>query len=114
MMYLLKRIVTAIESLVSSPPLPTGAATESTLADVAGCTLAASSDGTVTKSDSTVYSPSLRAVWATGAGNLCLMLEGDTTSVVTIAVEANQIIDKFLIRKVMSTGTTATGISGAK
>jgi hypothetical protein len=42
------------------------------------------------------------------------MLEGDTTSVVTIAVEANQIIDKFLIRKVMSTGTTATGISGAK
>jgi hypothetical protein len=78
-----------------------------------GITSTPTADGTITKSDATVYDPPLRAIWVTGAGNLALMLAGDTANVVTIPVDAGEKITFLDIRKVMA-ATTATGISGAR
>ena len=63
---------------------------------------------TVTPSDSTVYTPALIAVRATVAGNLTVFSGGQS---VVIAIAANETIYGS-INKVMSTGTTATGITG--
>lgn len=81
------------------------------LATLQPCTRSADADGAITKSDTTEYSPPLRAIWATGAGNLTLMLSGDSSNVVTIPVAANEKITFLSIKKVMA-ATTATGISG--
>lgn len=83
------------------------------LATLCPCTLSPSADGTITKSDSTIYDPPLRAIWATGAGNLTVMLSGDSSNVLTIPVTAGEKITWLSIRKVMA-ATTATGISGAR
>ena len=83
------------------------------LATLCPCTLSPSADGTIAKSDDTVYDPPLRAIWATGAGNLVVMLSGDTASVMTIPVSAGEKITWASVRKVMA-ATTATGISGAR
>lgn len=81
--------------------------------ETTGGSLAPSADGTLTKSDDTIYAPPLKVIWATGAGNLALMLADDTTAVVTIPVAANEKISCLRIKKVMA-ATTATGISGSK
>lgn len=94
-------------------PLPTGAATESTVDEVTGASVAASATGEITKSDATVYSPPLKVIWATGAGVITVMLADDTVSVIPLTVTANERVTFLRIKKVMSTGTTATGIYGA-
>lgn len=88
-------------------------ATETTVDEVTGASVAASATGEITKSDTTVYSPPLKAIWATGAGVITVMLADDTTSVIALTVAANERITFLRVKKVMSTGTTATGISGA-
>ena len=88
-------------------------AKETTVDEVTGASKAASATGALTKSDDTVYSPPLKVIYATGSGNLVLMLADDTTSVITVPVDANEKLAMFRIRKVMA-ATTATGISGAQ
>lgn len=83
-------------------PLPT---------DAGCCTVPASADGTITKSDTTTYDPPLRAIWATGAGSLVLTLSG-STSTITLTVAAHERVTFLSISKVMA-ASTATGISGA-
>lgn len=97
-----------------------GLATQTTLAavqaladEITGGSKAYSADGTLTKSDATTYSPPLKVIWATGAGNITAMLEDDTVNVVTFAVTANERVSDFRIKKIMA-ATTATGISGAQ
>jgi len=68
--------------------------------------------GAIVASDTTVYDPPLRVVWAIGAGNLVVQLASDLTNVVTIPVLANERVTEFEIRKVMA-ATTASGIYGA-
>lgn len=62
----------------------------------------------VTASDSTVYTPALVGIRVTGAGNLTVISGGQS---VLIAAAANETIN-MSINKVMSTGTTATGLVG--
>lgn len=99
--------------LIVEPASGADVATETTVDEVTGASLAASANGVLTKSDSTVYSPPLKVIWATGAGNITAMLADDTASVVTFAVAANDLVTCFRIRKIMA-ATTATGISGAQ
>lgn len=79
--------------------------------DAGCCTVPASADGTITKSDTTTYDPPLRAIWATGAGSLVLTLSG-STSTITLTVAAHERVTFLSISKVMA-ASTATGISGA-
>jgi len=81
--------------------------------EVTGGSKAYSADGTLTKSDVTEYDPPLKVVWATGAGDITAMLADDTASVVTFAVDANERVSEFRIKKIMA-ATTATGLSGAQ
>lgn len=87
-------------------------ATQATVSNLEGASVPASATGVVTKSDATIYDPPLRFLTATGAGDIALVLSG-SASTITLTVAANERITSLLISKVMSTGTTATGISGA-
>lgn len=64
----------------------------------------------ITKSDSTVYNPPLRQIYVAGAGDVVLRKAVDGT-LVTLTVDAKTWI-KLWSDKVMSTGTTATGLVG--
>lgn len=77
------------------------------------CATPASTTGAITASDGTTYDPPLRAVWATGAGTLALVLSGSPTRTITLTVAAHERVTFLSIAKVLSTGTSATGISGA-
>lgn len=90
-----------------------GIASAMMLEKIEGATCPSGATGVITKSDATVYDPPLKVVFATGAGNLALVLAGHPTNVITVPVDANEKLSCFLISMVMSTGTTATGISGA-
>jgi hypothetical protein len=83
------------------------------LALLVGATKSASATGVITASDVTTYSPPLRVITAQNPGTIALMLSGDSSNVITITVDANQIITCFSIKKVMGTGTTATPILAA-
>lgn len=96
-------------ALATSAKQDTAAAT---LSQIAGATVPVSATGVVTKSDSTTYSPPLRYLCVTGAGDVALVLSG-SANVITVPMAANEKLTCFLISKVMSAGTTATGISGA-
>lgn len=62
----------------------------------------------VTPSDTDELATVGRKLYVTGAGNVKVLLRGDTVPV-TIAVVAAQILD-ICVRKVFATGTTATGL----
>lgn len=63
---------------------------------------------TVTKSDSTTYD-ACRGIWVGGAGDLAVLLRGDTVPVTIVAVPAGSLLP-LDASKVMSTSTTATSI----
>lgn len=63
----------------------------------------------VTKSDSTVLPDGVRAVWVGGAGDVAVIMSGDTAAVTLAAVPAGTLLP-IQVSKVMSTNTTATSI----
>lgn len=63
----------------------------------------------VTPSDSTVYSPPLRALWVGTAGALALVAADDSASVTVPNVSGLFPVET---KQVLSTGTTASGIVG--
>lgn len=70
-------------------------------------TSGASSGVAVTKSDSTVLSPT-RALWVGGAGDLSVIFAGDTAAVTIAGVLAGTLLP-FQVTKVMA-ATTATNV----
>lgn len=73
----------------------------------------AQSSQTITPSNSTVYSPPLRALWIgdTSACNLALKLANDSAAV-TWALPANAGFLPLSVKQVMSTNTTCATIIG--
>lgn len=67
---------------------------------------------TVTKSDATVYTPPLRGIWVGGVGDLTVVTQ-DGSTVTFSAVAAGTLIP-IAATKVMSTGTTASNITGLR
>ncbi len=65
----------------------------------------------VTKSDATIYSPPLQMLQIGGAGDVSVILLGDTTPVTLSAVRAGTVLN-VCVRQVMATNTTATLITG--
>lgn len=65
----------------------------------------------VTPSDSTVFAIPTRQIWVGGAGNLAVLMNADTVSVVLSAVPAGTMLP-VSVTKILSTGTTATLIVG--
>jgi hypothetical protein len=64
----------------------------------------------ITKSDATVFAQPTRAVWVGGAGNLAVTYLDGTTDVIT-GVPAGTLLP-IRVTQVLSTGTSATTISG--
>ncbi len=73
----------------------------------------AQSSQTITKSDSTVYSPALRGLWVgdSSACNLALVLADDTVPV-TWPLPANEGFMPVSVKQVMSTNTTCATVIG--
>lgn len=67
----------------------------------------------VTKSDSTVFDPPTRWLWVGGAGDVAVLGNADTVAVTFTAVAAGTRLD-VSVKKVMSTGTSATLIIGVR
>lgn len=66
----------------------------------------------VTKSDSTTYDPPLAFLYVGGAGDVAIQ-DKNGTQVTWVGVAAGSIIPMRCV-KVLSTGTTATSIVGAR
>lgn len=64
----------------------------------------------VTKSDSTILPDGVRALWIGGAGDVAVIMSGDTTAVTLVGVPAGTLLPVQVV-KVMSTNTTATNIA---
>lgn len=64
----------------------------------------------ITKSDTTVLEPPTRAVWVGGAGDLAVRYFDQSTDTLK-SVPAGTLLP-IRVDKVLSTGTTATNISG--
>lgn len=64
----------------------------------------------VTKSDATVFSQPTRAVWVGGVGDLAVTYLDGTTDILQ-SVPAGTMLS-IRVKQVLSTGTTATKISG--
>lgn len=65
----------------------------------------------VTPNDSNDLTESTRGLWVGAAGNLSLMLVGDTAAVVFVGVQAGSLLP-LRVKRVRATGTTATDIVG--
>lgn len=65
----------------------------------------------VTKSDATIYTPPLQMLRVGGAGDVAVILVGDTVPVTLSAVRDGTILN-VCVNRVMSTNTTATFITG--
>lgn len=76
--------------------------------DFSGCALDAQ---TITKSDSTVFTPAYRALYVTTAGDVKVDTAAGTA--ITFTLPANFLLP-LAVTKVYSTGTTATGIIGLR
>lgn len=63
----------------------------------------------ITPSDTTVVK--FRAIYVGGAGNLAVLMEGDTVATTFNSVPAGSIL-QIRVQKVMATNTTATNIVG--
>lgn len=72
----------------------------------------------VTASNATLYDPPLLRLVASGGGTVTLVLDGDdetdSTKYMTVTLTANVPLTGYAIRQVRATGTTATGIVGAR
>lgn len=66
----------------------------------------------VTKSDTTIYSPPLSALYVGGAGNVAVLLSGDTVPVTLTAPPVGTMLTNMSIVQVMATNTTATLLVG--
>jgi len=64
----------------------------------------------ITPSDATVLPDGIRGVWVGGAGNIAVIMSGDTTAVTLAGVPAGTLLP-IQISKVMATNTTATAIT---
>lgn len=64
----------------------------------------------ITPSDATILPDGIRGVWVGGAGNLAVIMSGDTTPVTLAGVPAGTLLP-IQISKVMATNTTATAIT---
>lgn len=95
--------------LFGAPPPPPRPGVKSVGADIApGSAIRAFS---VTPSDSTVFTTPTRYIWVGGAGNLAVLMNGDTAPVTMIAVKAGARLE-LSVQKVMLTNTTATNVVG--
>lgn len=65
----------------------------------------------ITKSDATVYSPPLRALYVGGSGNV--KIKDAVGNIVTLVGLAAGVVHPIRATMVYSTDTTATGIVGA-
>lgn len=65
----------------------------------------------ITKSDSTVYSPYIRAIYVGTSGDITVVDAGGT-SVLFKAVPQGVVLGPFAVSKVMSTGTGAADMVG--
>lgn len=65
----------------------------------------------IVPSDTTVFSPPLRAIWVGGAGAVAVLLNGDSAAVTLSAVPVGTMLQVSAI-KVMATNTTATLMTG--
>ena len=65
----------------------------------------------VTPSDATIFSPATRKLWIGGAGNVAVLLAGDTVPVTLLAVPVGTMLE-VAVTKLMSANTTATAIIG--
>lgn len=72
-------------------------------------TSSAGSGVAVTPNDNTDLTNTTRAIYIGGAGNLAVILDRDTSAVTFLAVSAGAVLP-IRVRRVMSTGTTATNI----
>lgn len=64
----------------------------------------------ITPSDATVLPDGIRGVWVGGAGNIAVIMSGDTAPVTIAGVPAGTLLP-IQISKVMATNTTATAIT---
>ncbi|TMI98469.1 MAG: hypothetical protein E6G97_25945 [Alphaproteobacteria bacterium] len=64
----------------------------------------------ITKSDATVFAQPTRGVWVGGAGDLAVTYLDGTTDILQ-SVPAGTML-RIRVKQVLSTGTTATKISG--
>lgn len=75
-----------------------------------------SAGAAITPSDTTIYSPPLRLVRIGGAGNICIVLQGDDENTAAhrtiVAVAAGEYLSTFAIKQIRATDTNATGIQG--
>lgn len=65
----------------------------------------------VTKSDNTIYNPPLDAIYVAGAGDVTVITNAGNSLLITAVAG---VILPIKCKKVMSTGTDATGIVGLK
>lgn len=65
----------------------------------------------ITKHDTNLLSATTRAIWVGGAGDVAVLLEGDSSPVTLVGVPAGTLLP-IAATKVLSTGTTATSIVG--
>jgi hypothetical protein len=76
----------------------------------------AANNGTITPSDATTYNPPIRCLRVGTAGNLAIVLAGDSeldaNKYVTLAVSAGEELTSYAIKQVRSTNTTAGGLLG--
>lgn len=64
---------------------------------------------TITPADGSDIANVSRAIWVGGAGNLAVILAGDTSAVTFTGVPAGTLLP-LRVKRVMSTNTTATSI----
>lgn len=74
-----------------------------------GLTGPATRSGAVTPSDGVDLANVSRALWVGGAGNVAVMLRDDTVATTFVGVAAGTMMP-LRVKRVMSTGTTATNI----
>ena len=74
---------------------------------------APSSLQTVSKSNSTVYSPPLTWLFVSGGGDVAIVGSDDTASVTLVAVP-NATFLRISVQQVLSTGTSATNMVGGR
>ncbi len=68
----------------------------------------------ITKSDSTVYDPPLRALWVGGTGNVAILAVGVSDPQILLAVPSGYLIEFVMIKSVMETDTSATNMVGCQ
>lgn len=66
---------------------------------------------TLTPSDTTVYTPAIRQIYVATTGNVAVEDE-EGNQVTFVSVPGGFYLTPFFVKKVLATGTTATGLIG--